>query len=277
MSRVLPITDIAGGIPRPSTTSRSRPFIFGMLKGHETKVSRVSDTIRGAGISPLISSPMLRVSSPPSLSPSLMEQRQRDGDEDKRDYYLNMGYAIRTIREELPEIFYREPNFDIYREDIIFKDPLNTFVGIDNYKLIFGALRFCGQLFFKVLWVDIVSIWQPIENIIMIRWTVHGIARVPWESRGRFDGTSEYKLDRNGKIFEHKVDNVAINSPPKFRVFAVEEMIQSLGCPSTPKPTFFEAKSSSVYSYVPTVLRNSLARVYLAVCLILFCQCTSKG
>lgn len=86
-----------------------------MLKGHETKVSRVSDTIRGAGISPLISSPLLRVSSPPSLSPSLMEQRQRDGDEDKRDYYLNMGYAIRTIREELPEIFYREPNFDIYR------------------------------------------------------------------------------------------------------------------------------------------------------------------
>lgn len=165
----------------------------------------------------------------------------------------------------------------LFREDIIFKDPLNTFVGIDNYKLIFGALRFCGQLFFKVLWVDIVSIWQPIENIIMIRWTVHGIARVPWESRGRFDGTSEYKLDRNGKIFEHKVDNVAINSPPKFRVLAVEEMIQSLGCPSTAKPTFFEATPSSIYSYVPTALRNSLARVYLAVCLILFCQCTSKG
>ncbi|KAJ0971500.1 hypothetical protein J5N97_019459 [Dioscorea zingiberensis] len=220
---------------------------------------------------------MFRVSSPTSLSPSLMEQQKKEGDEDKRDYYLNMGYAIRTIREELPEIFYREPNFDIYRDDIVFKDPLNTFVGIDNYKLIFWALRFCGQFFFKVLWVDIVSIWQPVENIIMIRWIVHGTPRVPWETCGRFDGTSEYKLDKNGKIFEHKVDNVAINSPPKFRVLAVEEMIRSLGCPSTPKPTFFEATSSSTNSYVAVVLRNSLMRAYLATCLALFGKCTGKG
>jgi hypothetical protein len=26
-----------------------------------------------------------------------------------------MGYAIRTLREELPEVLYKEPSFDIYR------------------------------------------------------------------------------------------------------------------------------------------------------------------
>lgn len=131
------------------------------------------------------------------------------------------------------------------REDVVFKDPINTFVGIDNYRRIFWALRICGRMFFKALWLDIVSIWQPAENVVMIRWIVHGIPRVPWDSHGRFDGTSEYKLDSDGKIYEHRVDNVAINSPPKFRVLAVEELIQSLGCPSAPGPTFFELAAAT--------------------------------
>ncbi|KAG6725523.1 hypothetical protein I3842_02G036900 [Carya illinoinensis] len=164
-------------------------------------------------------------------------------EEEKQNYYVNMGYAIRTLREEFPALFYKELSFDIYRDDLIFKDPLNTFIGIENYKSIFWALRFHGRIFFRALWVDIISVWQPTENIIMVRWTVHGIPRVPWESRGRFDATSEYKFDKKGKIFEHRVDNIAFNSPSKFRVLAVEELIQTLGCPSTPRPTYFETLS----------------------------------
>lgn len=131
------------------------------------------------------------------------------------------------------------------RDDIVFKDPLNTFIGIENYKSIFWALRFHGRIFFKALWVDIISVWQPVESTIMVRWTVHGIPRVPWESRGRFDGTSEYKLDKEGKIYEHRVDNIALNSPPKFKVLGVEELIRSIGCPSTPRPTYFRISKSS--------------------------------
>lgn len=79
----------------------------------------------------------------------------------------------------------------------------------------------------------------------MVRWAVHGIPRVPWDGHARFDGTSEYKLDKNGKIFQHKVDNIAHNSPTKFGVLGVDELIQAIGCPSTPKPTYFEGSSSS--------------------------------
>lgn len=127
----------------------------------------------------------------------------------------------------------------------MFKDPLNTFVGIENYKSIFWGLRFHGRIFFRALWLDIINVWQPMENVIMVRWTVHGVARVPWESHTRFDGTSEYKLDKNGKIYEHRVDNIAPSSPPKFHVLAVQELIQSIGCTSTPKPTYFEVASLS--------------------------------
>ncbi|PPS10023.1 hypothetical protein GOBAR_AA10623 [Gossypium barbadense] len=35
-------------------------------------------------------------------------------EEEKQDY-MNMGYAIRTLREEFPDIFYRELIFYIYR------------------------------------------------------------------------------------------------------------------------------------------------------------------
>ncbi|KAH1114246.1 hypothetical protein J1N35_007624 [Gossypium stocksii] len=89
------------------------------------------------------------------------------------------------------------------RDDIVFKDPFSTFIGINDNKSIFWALRFHGRIFFKALWLDIVSVLQPMENVVMVRWTIHGIPRVPWKSRGRFDGASEYKLDKKGKIYEH--------------------------------------------------------------------------
>ncbi|KAL3536757.1 hypothetical protein ACH5RR_000123 [Cinchona calisaya] len=178
---------------------------------------------------------------------------RKEEEEEKRNYHLNTGYAIRTLREEFPTLFYKELSFDIYRDDIVFKDPLNTLTGIENYKSIFWGLRFHGRIFFRALWIDIISVWLPVDSMIMVRWTVHGIPRVPWESHGRFDGTSEYKLDKDGKIYEHQVHNIALRTPPKFRVLAVEELIQSIGCPSTPKPTYFETSSSSICNVVQPV------------------------
>ncbi|BFG22079.1 hypothetical protein CerSpe_083530 [Prunus speciosa] len=210
--------------------SRATVRVCSRVKDCTVKMSELDQNVRLYG---QFSAPVKRGSKPSKE------------EEEKQNYYVNMGYAIRTVREEFPELFYREPSFDIYRDDITFKDPINTFMGIENYKSIFWALRFHGKMFFKALWVDVISVWQPMDSVIMVRWTVHGIPRVPWDSRGRFDGTSEYKLDKKGKIFEHRVDNIALNSPPKFQVLAVADIIQSLGCPSTPRPTYFETSSSS--------------------------------
>ncbi|WZZ40682.1 hypothetical protein YC2023_036941 [Brassica napus] len=171
--------------------------------------------------------------------------RHDDEEEDKESYYVNKGHAVQCLREELPSLFLKDPNFHIYRDDIVFRDPMNTFMGIDNYKSMFWWLRFLGRIFFRALCVDIVSIWQPTDNTLMIRWTVHGVPRGPWETRGRFDGTSEYKFDKNGKIYVHKVDNIAINSPPKFQMLSVQDLVEAISCPSTPKPTYFEFKDSS--------------------------------
>ncbi len=70
----------------------------------------------------------------------------------------------------------------------------------------------------------------------MVRWTVRGIPCVPWEAQGHFDGTSEYKLDKDGRIYEHEVDNVIMNSPPKFQPQSVLDLVSRT--PHDPTPFF---------------------------------------
>lgn len=50
-----------------------------------------------------------------NLTTSFSVSKTKDEEGKKQDYYVNTGYAIRTIREEFPELFYRELSFDIYR------------------------------------------------------------------------------------------------------------------------------------------------------------------
>eukprot|EP01018_Ginkgo_biloba_P028875 Gb_20661 [translate_table: standard] len=165
--------------------------------------------------------------------------RQKLNNKEQNDYYVNLGSAIRTLREELPLLFSKDLSYDIYRDDITFTDPFNSVQGIDNYKLIFWALRFHGRIFFRAIWVDIVRVWQPSERVILIRWTLKGIPRVPWEAHGQFDGTSKYKLDKDGKIYEHHVDNLAFNFPQKLKTASVLDLVTVAGCPTSPTPTFF--------------------------------------
>lgn len=125
----------------------------------------------------------------------------------------------------------------IGRDDVTFKDPLNTFTGIERYKLIFWALRFHGRILFREISLDVLRVWQPSDNVILIRWNLMGIPRVPWEAKGEFQGTSRYKLDRNGKIYEHKVDNLAFNFPQTLKPAAsVLDLVAA--CPASPNPTF---------------------------------------
>ncbi|KAJ6879502.1 hypothetical protein NC652_032943 [Populus alba x Populus x berolinensis] len=48
-------------------------------------------------------------------APVKQETKRTNEEEEKQNYYVNIGYAIRTLREEFPGLFYRELSFDIYR------------------------------------------------------------------------------------------------------------------------------------------------------------------
>ncbi|CAL5402497.1 unnamed protein product [Camellia sinensis] len=174
---------------------------------------------------------------PATTNPTTPKPQPQPQEEQRNDFYVNLGLAVRTLREDLPFLFSRDLNYHIYRDDITFVDPLNTFAGIENYKLIFWALRFHGRILFREIGLEVLRIWQPSENVILIRWNLRGIPRVPWEAKGQFQGTSRYKLDRNGKIYEHKVDNLAFNFPRPLKPAAsVLDLVRA--CPASPNPTF---------------------------------------
>lgn len=125
---------------------------------------------------------------------------------------------------------------------------MNTFTGIENYKLVFWALRFHGKILFRDISLEIFRVWQPSENMILIRWNLKGVPRVPWEAKGEFQGTSRYKLDRNGKIYEHKVDNLAFNFPHQLKPATTSVLDLVTACPASPNPTFMFSNADSYSS-----------------------------
>lgn len=39
----------------------------------------------------------------------------QDKQKEKDDFYVNLGLAVRTLREDIPQIFTKDLNYDIYR------------------------------------------------------------------------------------------------------------------------------------------------------------------
>lgn len=166
--------------------------------------------------------------SSPERAPPLQSPTPPENDDEEEDrasapplpkpkgsnFYANVGTAVRTIREDLPALFQRDMDFSIYRDDVVFRDPRNAFHGIANYRTIFWSVRFHGNLFFRDLRVDILRVWQPEPREIRVRWSARGVSRLPWRPVGVFDGISTFRLDEEGMIYVHEVNNVVLRPPP---------------------------------------------------------------
>ncbi|DBB07213.1 hypothetical protein WJX77_006773 [Trebouxia sp. C0004] len=205
--------------------------------------------------------------------PEASKLKDPDSKQHREDYYANVGDAIRTLRDETPYLFQQDLSYDVYRDDIVFTDSRNVFHGKKNYRTIFWSLRFHGRLFFSRLTVNVLRIWQPNENAIRLRWTVRGVPRVPWEAEGIFDGISEYKLDREGKIYEHKITNVQMRDPPLARSLTsiglnMIPIPRLQGAPQAPCPGAFcqgldeEEMGRGLSAYI---MRFSWIRLYAAL------------
>ncbi|KAH1221238.1 putative serine/threonine-protein kinase PBL6 [Glycine max] len=105
---------------------------------------------------------------------------------------LGEGYHSKLSDFGLAKMFFRgryvffNVEFDYFRDDITFKYPLNTFTSIEKYKLIFWSLRFHGKILFREIALEVYRIWQPLENVILIRWNLRDVPQVPWEAKGKF-------------------------------------------------------------------------------------------
>ncbi len=119
------------------------------------------------------------------------------------EYKLPMEKVINTLKEDLPTLFEKDISYQIYTQDIYFKDPVNTFKYKFNYRIIFWTLRFHARLFFTQIYFDVHEVYQSDEDTILAKWTVRGVLRVPWKAGLLFNGYSTYKLNQYNLIYKH--------------------------------------------------------------------------
>ncbi|MEH2451406.1 DUF2358 domain-containing protein [Nostoc sp.] len=119
------------------------------------------------------------------------------------EFKLPVERVIKTLKQDLPTLFQKDISYDIYTQDIYFKDPVNTFKYKFNYRIIFWTLRFHARLFFTQIYFDVHEVYQSAEDTILANWTVRGVLRVPWKARLLFNGYSTYKLNQDNLIYEH--------------------------------------------------------------------------
>lgn len=119
------------------------------------------------------------------------------------EYKSQVEENIIILKHDLPTLFEKDISYDIYTDDILFKDPVNKFKWKFNYKIIFWTLRFHAGLFFTDIHFDLHDVYQSNEYTIFAKWTVRGTLRLPWKAKIFFNGHSNYKLNEDGLIYEH--------------------------------------------------------------------------
>ncbi|KAF3971896.1 hypothetical protein CMV_004542 [Castanea mollissima] len=206
---------------------------------------RVSELDQGLNLSGLFSAPVKRGSKPSKE------------EEDKQNYYVNMGYAIRTLREEFPGIFYKELTFDIYRDDIVFKDPLNTFTW--------------GHLFRSVLlnvrgWVFIpLSVLLPKKKRMKAKRTIRRVCirsgtRGGERTRKVLRGWDRCSDFVDGSVLDYVLGFSYKDSPSSHcSIFDLSIIVD----PSSTETAFIELKSGASLIKVETRQKNSALVVWL--------------
>lgn len=95
--------------------------------------------------------------------------------------------------------FPHQQSYQLYADDVYFKDPLTTFRGVERYRTMIG---FIAQWFQEVD-LQLYSINYTAKDQIQTRWRLSWTAPVPWRPRMTITGWSELKLDANGDICAH--------------------------------------------------------------------------
>lgn len=93
--------------------------------------------------------------------------------------------------------FPRDQTYEIYAEDVYFKDPMTSFTGIDRYRSMINLM----ETWFQQAQLDLHHI-ESLDDRITTRWTLSWITPLPWRPSIVISGQTELKL-KNGKICSH--------------------------------------------------------------------------
>jgi len=140
--------------------------------------------------------------------------------DERREFDMNLGKAIDTLRTNYPHMLDTTPDFSIYNDDIYVIDPSGVQLsGLGNYKNSFKFLQSIIRLFYNMEQSNVQNriMYDFPRQSIRISWNVVLVPKIVGNPRNALyvDGISIYKMDRKtGKIEEHRVENMLINDIP---------------------------------------------------------------
>ncbi len=94
--------------------------------------------------------------------------------------------------------FPENQTFDIYAEDVYFKDPLNEFRGVKKYQKMIGFL----STFFSHIEMEVKDISRQ-GDLIKTEWTLNLTPPLPWKPRLSIPGWSELIVNDENLISSH--------------------------------------------------------------------------
>lgn len=144
----------------------------------------------------------------------------QDMADERREFELNLGKAMDTLRKDYPYMLHKTPDFSIYHEDIYVVDPSGVQLsGLKNYQNSFSFLQTIVRFFYNTSESSVQSrmIYDFARQSIRMSWNAVLVPKVVGNRRNALyvDGISIYKMDsKSGKIVEHKVEKMLINNIP---------------------------------------------------------------
>jgi hypothetical protein len=110
---------------------------------------------------------------------------------------INLHPILEALKADYQTFPYNQ-TFDLYAEDVYFKDPLNEFRGCDRYRKMIGFI----QTWFGDPALELHSI-QGGDRHIRTDWTLSWTTPLPWKPRISIPGWSELEVNEAGLICSH--------------------------------------------------------------------------
>ena len=107
---------------------------------------------------------------------------------------MNLIEIIRADYQQFPN----NQSYNIYAEDVYFKDPLTEFRGLKRYQSLIDFIR----KWFKDINLELHNIKQ-VEDTIHTEWTLNWTTPLPWQPRISIPGWSELKINSDQRIISH--------------------------------------------------------------------------
>lgn len=94
--------------------------------------------------------------------------------------------------------FPHNQTYDIYGEDVYFKDPLTEFRGIKRYQQMIATMT----RWLTEMQLELKEITRQ-DHLIYTRWSLSWTTPLPWKPRIIISGRSELLLNEHEKIISH--------------------------------------------------------------------------